>query len=212
MTHKKPAVIFDFDGTIADSFDYVADFLISQVTSDKRSEINKDELKNMSMLAMARELNFSNWRLPAIYLRGRRRMHQAILGLRPYAGIPEVLDQLSKDKHQIFVLSSNNKKNIRAFLRANKLHDHFDKIYGGVGVFGKAPAMRRLLKEHHIAASDAVYIGDELRDVEAAQYIGLPIIAVDWGFARPQDLIDQKPTFIADSPKNLIKLINKIGK
>jgi phosphoglycolate phosphatase len=72
--------------------------------------------------------------------------------------------------------------------------------------------MRRLLKEHRIAASDAVYIGDELRDVEAAQYIGLPIIAVDWGFARPQDLIDQKPTFIADSPKNLIKLINKIGK
>jgi len=210
MKHKRPVVIFDFDGTIADSFDYVADFLITQASEEVQKNIKKESLRHLSMLAMARSLGFSNWQLPLVYLRGRSRMHKAIKNLQPYQGISELLHELHSNNYLIFVLSSNNRKNINAFLRHNNLHGLFSKIYGSVGVFGKAPAMRRLLKANKVAFEDAVYIGDELRDVEAAQYLGLPIIAVNWGFARPEDLINQKPTFIAKKPSELLSLIKKI--
>jgi len=210
MKHKRPVVIFDFDGTIADSFDYVADFLITQASVEVQKNIKKESLRHLSMLAMARSLGFSNWQLPLVYLRGRRRMHKAIKNLQPYQGISELLHELHSNNYLIFVLSSNNRKNINAFLRHNNLRGLFTKIYGSVGVFGKAPAMRRLLKANKVAFEDAVYIGDELRDVEAAQYLGLPIIAVNWGFARPEDLINQKPTFIAKKPSELLSLIKKI--
>ncbi|MEI8339004.1 MAG: HAD hydrolase-like protein [bacterium] len=210
MKHKRPVVIFDFDGTIADSFDYVADFLITQASEEVQKNIKKESLRHLSMLAMARSLGFSNWQLPLVYLRGRRRMHKAIKNLQPYQGISELLHELHSNNYLIFVLSSNNRKNINAFLRHNNLRGLFTKIYGSVGVFGKAPAMRRLLKANKVAFEDAVYIGDELRDVEAAQYLGLPIIAVNWGFARPEDLINQKPTFIAKKPSELLSLIKKI--
>jgi phosphoglycolate phosphatase len=210
MKHKRPVVIFDFDGTIADSFDYVADFLITQASEEVQKNIKKESLRHLSMLAMARSLGFSNWQLPLVYLRGRRRMHKAIKNLQPYQGISALLHELHSNNYLIFVLSSNNRKNINAFLRHNNLRGSFTKIYGSVGVFGKAPAMRRLLKANKVAFEDAVYIGDELRDVEAAQYLGLPIIAVNWGFARPEDLINQKPTFIAKKPSELLSLIKKI--
>ncbi|NDC22012.1 hypothetical protein EBZ57_01410 [bacterium] len=210
MKHKRPVVIFDFDGTIADSFDYVADFLITQASEEVQKNIKKESLRHLSMLAMARSLGFSNWQLPLVYLRGRSRMHKAIKNLQPYQGISELLHELHSNNYLIFVLSSNNRKNINAFLRHNNLHGLFSKIYGSVGVFGKAPAMRRLLKANKVAFEDAVYIGDELRDVEAAQYLGLPIIAVNWGFARPEDLINQKPTFIAKKPSELLGFIKKI--
>ena len=210
MKHKRPLVIFDFDGTIADSFDYVADFLITQASKEVQKNIKKESLRHLSMLAMARNLGFSNWQLPLVYIRGRRRMHKAIKNLRPYPGIPELLHELHSNNYLVFVLSSNNRKNINAFLRHNNLRGLFTKIYGSVGVFGKAPAMRRLLKAYKTDYKDAVYIGDELRDVEAAKYLGLPIIAVNWGFARPIDLINQKPTFIAKKPSELLGLIKKI--
>ena len=207
---KKITVILDFDGTIADSFDYVADFLIEQAGDSKPKNLKKDELRHLSMLAMTRKLGFSNIRLPLLYFRGRRRMHRSIRNLQAYPGMTEFLHELHKSKYQIFVLSSNNRRNINAFLRHNNLRGLFTKIYGGVGLFGKAPAMRRLLKAYKTDCKDAVYIGDELRDVEAAQYLGLPIIAVTWGFARTDDLIKQKPTYIADKPQDLMKIIKKI--
>jgi len=207
---KKITVILDFDGTIADSFDYVSDFLIDQAGNSKPKNLKKDELRHLSMLAMARKLGFSNLRLPLLYFRGRRRMHQSIKNLKAYPGMTEFLHELHKSKYQIFVLSSNNRRNINAFLRHNNLHGLFTRIYGGVGVFGKAPALRRLLVAYKISRSDAVYIGDELRDVEASQYLNLPVIAVTWGFAKPDDLIKQKPTYIADKPQDLMKIIKKI--
>lgn len=208
--NKKVTVILDFDGTIADSFDYVSDFLLEQAGDSKPKNFKKEELRHLSMLAMARKLGFSNLRLPLLYFRGRRRMHQSIKNLQAYPGISEFLHELHKSKHQLFVLSSNNRRNINAFLRHNNLRGLFTRVYGGVGVFGKAPAMRRLLKAYKIDLKDAVYIGDELRDIEAAQYLKLPIIAATWGFAKPEDIIRQKPTFIADSPQDLMKIIKKI--
>jgi phosphoglycolate phosphatase len=210
METKKPAVIFDFDGTIADSFDYVSDFLIAEARPEDVQKIKKEQLRNLSMLAMARKLGFSNLRLPLLYFRGRHRMKKSIKNLNSYQGIPDLIKQLHKENYKIFILSSNNRRNINAFLRHNNLRGYFTRIYGSVGVFGKAPAIRRLLLAYKISRHRAVYIGDELRDIEAAHYLNMPVIAVSWGFARNQDIHDAKPTYIAEKTSDLIKIIKKI--
>ena len=47
---RKKILLFDFDGTISDSFDYVADFLVSEANLPPFSGEQKQNLRGMSMV------------------------------------------------------------------------------------------------------------------------------------------------------------------
>lgn len=199
-------IIFDFDGTIANSFPYVVDFLAAEAGLEL-SATERKQFRGLSMQAMARKMGFAWWRLPRLFIRGRHSMRHSSKHLQPFDGMPELLEQLKAKDHDLYLLSSNNLRNIKSFLRVHKLDTYFIDMIGSVGLFSKAPALRRLLRKHNINIKNAVYIGDELRDAEAAQSINMKIISVSWGFARLQDLKDQKPTALAHTPAQLAKLL-----
>lgn len=203
-------IIFDFDGTIADSFDYVADFLAREAGRYPLNEEEKDGLRGLSMFAMARKLNFQWWELPGLFIRGRSRMHHTIKKLDPFAGMPELIRKLHAEGHELFIVSSNSLRNVRSFMRRHELQQYFIDMYGGIGLFGKAPALRRLLRRQQLEKASAVYIGDELRDVESAQLIDMRVIAVTWGFAHPADLKALKPTALVRTPDELFKKLETI--
>ena len=77
-------------------------------------------------------------------------------------------------------------------------------------MFGKAPMLRQLMHEHHLETKNCLYVGDELRDVEAAQSLELRVIAVTWGFAKQADLADLRPTAMANKPADIITLIENL--
>jgi phosphoglycolate phosphatase len=203
------AIIFDFDGTIVDSFDFVVTFLADGVNLPPLSGKQKQELHSLSMTAIARRLGYRWWRLPFMLVKGRRKMNGSIKRLQPFDGMAAVIKQLHGDGHKLFIVSSNSVQNIHDFLRHHKLQAYFSEVTGGIGLFGKAGALRRLLRKHRLKAEQAIYIGDELRDVEAAQSINLPVIAVTWGFARPADLAALRPTARANTPAELSRLIGQ---
>lgn len=204
------AIIFDFDGTIADSFDYIAGFLAEEAGQTRLPDQQKKTLRGQPMVAMARQLGHPWWRLFGLFLKGRRQMAASINDVQPFAGVPDVIRKLHAEGHELFVVSSNTVKNIHQFLHHYQLHEYFLEIYGGVGLFGKAPALRRLLKDQKLEKADAVYIGDEIRDVKAAQAIKLRIVAVGWGFARPDDLKALRPTALATDPAGLLKILEEL--
>jgi phosphoglycolate phosphatase len=203
------AIIFDFDGTLADSFDYVANFLIGSAKHPPLTDTERMALHGMSMAAMARQLGYRWWRLPGLLLKGRRVMAETVHTIQPFAGMPEVIKKLHAEGHELFILSSNNVHNIHTFLHQHKLHTYFLELYGGIGLFGKAPALRRLLKDQSFEAKDAIYIGDELRDVQAAKSLDMRVVAVAWGFAKTADLEAERPTDLARTPQDLMKILEE---
>lgn len=204
------AIIFDFDGTIADSFDYVVDLLAIKAGLEPLSTDDKTELRGLSMAAIGRQFGLSWPRLFWLFLKGRRRMGPSMRHIRPFDGMKEVIEKLHAEGHELFIVSTNTVKNVRTFLHHQEMHKYFLEIYGGVGLFSKAPALRKLLRGNNLDRNDAVYIGDESRDIEAAQSIGLRVIAVSWGFARFSDLQSHKPTGLAENPEELLKLLEEI--
>ena len=203
-------IIFDFDGTIADSFDYVLDFLTGQAGLQLLVGTERQALRKLSMITMARDLGHSRWRLPLLFIKGKRVMGQAIENVEPFEGMPEVIRKLHAEGHELFIVSSNNLANVRAFLHRHQLHEYFLEIYGGVGLFGKAPALRKLLREQQLSLENSLYIGDELRDIEAARSVGMRSIGVLWGFATTSGIKGQKPTAVAEIPEDLIKIIEEL--
>lgn len=203
-------IIFDMDGTIADSFDYVSDFMAQQAGLPPLTMQKKQQLRGLSMMNMARRLGFRWWHAPLLFYRGQRRMHKSIRTLRSFKGMPELIRKLHAEGHELFVLSSNSRRNVNHFLHTHKIRRYFVEVYGGVGMFSKASALRSLFKEQNLDIARAVYVGDELRDVQAAKAIGLKAIAVTWGFANPEDLKAAKPAGMASTPDELMRILEEI--
>jgi HAD superfamily hydrolase (TIGR01549 family) len=204
------AIIFDFDGTIADTIDYFIDFIAREAKIDHISEERRQSLHGLPLAAISRRLGHRWWRLPLLYYKGRRVMEPYLKDLKPFQGMPELIEKLHAEGHELFIISSNTVRNMRIFLRHHKLQESFLEIYGGIVVFGKAPALRKLLKEQNIEKGNAIYIGDELRDVQSAQSLKLRVVAVTWGFARPESLRALKPTAVADTPAELMSILENI--
>lgn len=202
------AIIFDFDGTIADSFDYCVNFIAKQAGTVPLNADQKASLHGLSLFKIARRLRVPWRRLPTLLHKGRKHMAPVVQHVEPFPGMAEVIRQLHAGKHDLFILSTNTERNIRKFLLRHKLDSYFKEVYGGAGMFGKAPALRRLLREQHIETRKAVYVSDELRDLVASRSIGLRNIAVTWGFARADDLKAHEPAGMAHSPEDIVDILD----
>lgn len=96
------------------------------------------------------------------------------------------------------------------FSEANGLNGIFDFVYSGRNIFGKDIVIGRLLENHKIEKTSAIYVGDETRDIEAAKKLGIPIVAVSWGFNARKILAAKKPNGIVDDPNNLLECLRNV--
>lgn len=197
--------IFDFDGTIVDSFDYVLGFLSKEAGRDKPVGKEAEAFRNRSMKDMALTLGIPFWRLPLLYFKGRRVMRAHMDNLRPFVGMTELIETLSDSGHQLYIVSSNSGRNIRRFLIKRSLSQHFYAVKGGAGLFGKDNIIRGLFRRYKITG-DVFYIGDETTDIRAARAANVKSIAVTWGFASREELADKEPDYLAMTPDDILMI------
>ncbi len=204
------AIIFDFDGTIVDNRNYFVEFIAKEAGRWPLSSEDQAIIEGLPLMFMAKRLGIHWLALPGLYLKGRKRMDKAIPSFKAFDGMPELIKKLHNEGHQLFILSSNSVRNIRLFLRHNNLREYFMEIYGGVAVFGKAGQLHRLLRENNLKVKEAVAVGDEIRDIVAAQAVGMKVVAVTWGICSNEDLARFNPSAIAHTAKDLLRVLEEI--
>lgn len=207
-------IIFDFDGTLADSLDVIIE-IFDRMTgkANNLTQAEMAELRHLPIPVVARRLGISPWAAPWLLWRGRFLMNRYIQNVPPYAGVETVLRELHSAGYKLIIVSTNSRRNIRVFLRQYGLGQYFSRVYGGVGLFSKSAALRKVLARNHLDTSDCIYIGDESRDIEACEAIGLRCIAVMWGFANAGFLIKHNPVALVEKPSELPEIINRfLGK
>ena len=69
--------------------------------------------------------------------------------------------------------------------------------------------MKKLLKNRNLSEFDVIYIGDEVRDIEAAKAAGIKMVAVSWGFNSPEILKTKNPDYLIDYPLQLTQLLEQ---
>jgi len=199
-------LIFDFDGTIADSFELVLEIAHDLTGAEMLNQGEITRLRRLPLMKVVRELHIPLRHFPRLVLQGRQKMHERIHEVQPFEGIPKALESLHASGHHLLVISSNSEQNVRSFLRANNLEAFFDGVYGSVAVFNKASALRKVIKRNHLVVDDCFYIGDEVRDVIAASKVGVEPVAVAWGYQAPEALAEHHPFALAQNPAELLDI------
>jgi len=79
-------------------------------------------------------------------------------------------------------------------------------VVGYPRLFGKGKALKRILRAEKLERADVLYVGDEVRDIEAAQRAGVKCAAVTWGFHAADLLRTANPDFVLETPGELAAL------
>ncbi len=200
--------IFDLDGTLSDSLPWFRRVVNSFADKHRFRRIEDDDveiLRGKSSREIIAYLEVPFWRMPVIAADMRRLKSQNIDSIPLFAGVGPMLQALSQRGVIIAMVSSDSDSNVR-----RALGDHaalISQFACGASMFGKAAKFRAVLKRTDIAADDAIAIGDEVRDGEAAAQAGIDFGAVLWGYARPEALRRLSPVLVFDSVADISRLV-----
>jgi phosphoglycolate phosphatase len=202
-------LLFDFDGTIADTRTIAHGILNDMADEFGFSPLPVEDLetaRDMGTREFIRQLGISNWRVPMIARRGLQLLHERMDLVNPIAGVPEVLSSIHERGEKMGILTSNSEANVASFLKRHDL-PYFYFIRTSSKLFGKAGEMNRLIRSEKLVPSEVLYVGDETRDIEAARESGLRMAAVTWGYNSESALAALNPDYLLASPKDLLSLI-----
>jgi len=205
-------LIFDFDGTLADTRSiYLLAFNKIHARFDLPKINQKDwsRFQSSSMKDICREYNIGPIKLLKIAQALNQEAGLAMAKAEFYPNIKKVLLKL-KDSYRLGILSSNELANIEAFFEEKDLP--LKKLFSfwrcEKNLFGKDRVLKSLIKEYKLDPKTILYFGDQVRDVEACQRAGVQVAAVSWGFASEDLLASVQPNFLLNSPSEILDLLS----
>ncbi|MCQ2253382.1 MAG: HAD hydrolase-like protein [Bacteroidales bacterium] len=200
-------ILFDFDGTLADTFllgaslinDYAARFGYENIDFEKNKDKSARELIKMA--------NVHFWEIPRLIRFFRRETISHAQEIEAFSGIPELVTSLHNSGLALGVVSTNTEQILRTFLDKYNLPEHFRYFTTEVSLFGKKRALRQARRKLRRMGHDGlIYIGDELRDIEACNAADIPIISCAWGF-NSYDVLSENNNFVAKDCGELEEMI-----
>jgi phosphoglycolate phosphatase len=206
---RYPLVVFDFDGTLADSLGpALASYNRIAPGLGLRSIVDLEAARSMPTRRLLRQLGIRFWRLPRVVRAFQEAAAEYAGDLRLHDGVAAMLHGLSARGHRLGILSSNREDVIRACLRANGVEELFAFVIGYPKLFGKAKALRRVLKVEKADRGGLLFVGDELRDLEAGRKAKVATVAVTWGFQSEPLLQTGGATYLARRPDEVLAVVD----
>jgi phosphoglycolate phosphatase len=207
--------IFDFDGTIADSLPAIIKVFNKTMRSDD-NQLTTEEIANLRGLPTRRAISKVGvrwWQLPKLILKGMPEFKSMVSEMKPFPELPIVIKELYSRGDKLFIVTSNTEDSVRDFLKANQLENYFQDISStNARLFNKSKYIRGLIKDNGLKRRETVYIGDETRDIQAARLAFIKVVSVTWGFNTRKILKRFRPSFLIDSPAELLNLAISKGR
>jgi phosphoglycolate phosphatase len=206
MNHR--LAIFDFDGTLADSFPFFARVFNRLAATHGFRAVADDELaalRHFDARRMMRHVGLPAWKLPIVARDFTTLMREHRTEIHRFEGIDAALARLAAAGMQLAVVSSNSEANVRSVLGAANVR-RIGQFECGMSIFGKASRIRRVLKRAGCRREEAIYVGDQVTDLEAARAAGVAFGAVAWGYSAIEALQAADPERVFARVADLARL------
>jgi phosphoglycolate phosphatase len=198
-------IIFDFDGTIADSGALVDKILDDLAVKNKFQGLSAKDFKHREGLTLSKKIQMLLF-IRKVSKTFKERYKEIIPVLKPFEKMLGLLAAVHAAGYPLVIISSNTEANIKAFFR-NHQFDLKMTVLSSEGLFGKHKAIKAFLKQCGCATGDVLYAGDEIRDINACHKAGIDIAFVTWGLDGKDDVSAMMPKFIIDDPDQLSEIV-----
>jgi len=197
--NKTKVVVFDFDGTLGDVIpimreiygDFARQKGYPELTEDVYQKLRKGTLKEV-----LKWMGVRPWQIGGLLREGRSLFYIRSQEVQLFPGVAKLVKELHKEGWDIYILSSNSPKTIKEILARNDI-DELVNILKRPPLFGKASSIKALIRAKKYDKSRVWMVGDEVRDIEAANKTGIKSIAVAWGLQHEIAFAKADPTKVA---------------
>jgi phosphoglycolate phosphatase len=199
-------IIFDLDGTLADSFPFFVSVHNRLADRHRFRRIEPAQiatLRTLSAREVMRHVGLPRWKLPLVAHSFVQLMREA--DVRLFDGVGDALERLHRRGAAIALVSSNASDNCRRVLGEQHWR-RLAHIECGASIFGKRRRIARVLKATGTPPRRAIYVGDQITDADAARAAGVDFGAVAWGYGTPQSLRRLQPAHLFQHADELAML------
>ncbi|WP_226668103.1 HAD-IA family hydrolase [Metabacillus litoralis] len=203
-------VVFDFDGTIADTtkvfmyaWNYLADkYRYKKIELDQLETIKKLNMRERSIL-----LNFPLYKIPIVMPELIKQYKNSVVEITLFPGIKNLLENLHKKGYKIAIISSNSEENIKYVLKRNHADTLITDVISAKRIFGKDKTINQFLKRKKLEPSEMIYIGDEHRDIIACKKSNVKVIWVEWGYDGIDVVKSADPDYMVKKPSDILEIV-----
>ncbi len=209
---KYKLLIFDFDGTLADSFPFFLEQFDTLADTHGFRRLDRGELETLrgyTVPQLMKHVGLPLWKIPRVALHFKTLMAQNIERIKLFDGMDSALRLLSQQGASLALVTSNSYENARAVLGPENasLIAHYEC---GASLFGKGGKLKRVLAGSGFARDEVLCIGDEIRDIEAAHGENLDCAAVAWGYTRLEALLAHAPEMSFSSVDDMMEKLSQV--
>ena len=198
------AVIFDFDGTMVNSYNTVNQVHYKLLNRYRIEQLMPEDIAFMGSLTRNHRLNESTVAKSTSRLLDEAKIayKTCILKSPLQAGMRELFLALLKAEIELFIVSRNSANIIERFLL---VHDclFFTEVYGDVTTAKKQRVLLKLLKKYHYSSDEVICVGDEINDLDACKKSKLEIVLVTWGYSHKEMLARYQYYSVVDTVEEL---------
>ena len=211
-------VIFDFDGTLADTKENI--ILTFQMTMKELGVEIKSRQECAATIGLTLEDAFKVL-YPGmaaekyILLRDTYRRifkeNRKILVPGLFPEVMETLEELRRRGYLMSIASSRQSPSLHSFLEDMKIAHLFEYAVGGDNVEHPKPApdaVLQILRHYNLSAEEAFVVGDMPFDINMATNAGVKSCGVTWGNADAAQLRESGANYIIDKMSQLLEILN----
>ncbi|HLT13643.1 MAG TPA: HAD-IA family hydrolase [Marinobacter sp.] len=208
-------VIFDWDGTLIDSVDHIADSLQQAATELGYPDLEREAYRDIIGLGMIEALEKL---YPGLTREEIVRIREGYAGYffqkmttpqNVFDGMADVVSDICRSGRGCSVATGKSRKGLAKALTTSGLGHHFDITRCADETRSKPdPLMlEEILEFYGYRPDEAVMIGDTRYDLDMARRIGMPSIGVEWGVHKRDVLQEYDPHAVVNTVDELRRVL-----
>ncbi|KLU66670.1 phosphoglycolate phosphatase [Desulfosporosinus acididurans] len=216
MTYK--AVIFDLDGTLVNSLEDIADSMnLVLKTLDMKVHNLEDYkyfigngIRNLVSRALPEQSREETFITECFDLMMKEYRERCLEKTRPYEGIPELLDELTRRKLKLCVLSNKVDELTQKVVSALLANWKFEVVLGPREDIPRKPdptGAFYISKQLNIPQAEIIYLGDSGVDMQTAATAKMYAVGALWGYRRREELSQNGAQSLINHPLEFLELL-----